>query len=149
MKSLTLNDLEFIGILGIGGFGRVELRRRKDSPDLSFALKCLKKVNTLFITHTKVGDNTFCQFSHLQAFLIFSICAVFCRYCSVNIRASPEYWRRSSSVSRGAELVIERLRNLGLTSRCDSALLCLWERQLVYCCFSPWSQAVYPLRGSA
>ena len=43
-KSMTLKDLEFVGILGIGGFGRVELRRHKDNPSQSFALKCLKKV---------------------------------------------------------------------------------------------------------
>ena len=43
-QSMTLDDLEFIGVLGVGGFGRVELRRSKLNPNQSFALKCLKKV---------------------------------------------------------------------------------------------------------
>ena len=43
-KAMTLSDLEFVGILGVGGFGRVELRRHKENQDQSYALKCLKKV---------------------------------------------------------------------------------------------------------
>ena len=41
---VTLHQLEFVGILGVGGFGRVELCRNKKNPDESFALKCMKKV---------------------------------------------------------------------------------------------------------
>lgn len=40
---ITLNDLEVIGTLGIGGFGRVELVQYVKNPSLTFALKCLKK----------------------------------------------------------------------------------------------------------
>ena len=46
-KQLTLDDFEFIGILGVGGFGRVELRKLKEKPNQAFALKCMKKVTKL------------------------------------------------------------------------------------------------------
>ncbi|XP_013146031.1 PREDICTED: cGMP-dependent protein kinase, isozyme 1-like [Papilio polytes] len=42
---VALKDLEIIGTLGVGGFGRVELVQYKPRPTLTFALKCLKKVD--------------------------------------------------------------------------------------------------------
>lgn len=42
---MALKDLEIIGTLGVGGFGRVELVQYKPRPTLTFALKCLKKVD--------------------------------------------------------------------------------------------------------
>ena len=44
-ENITLRDFEFIGILGVGGFGRVELVTLKNKPNQSFALKCMKKVS--------------------------------------------------------------------------------------------------------
>ena len=44
-NSMTLEDLHFEGVLGVGGFGRVELRSWKDKPNYAFALKCMKKVS--------------------------------------------------------------------------------------------------------
>ncbi|GIY43889.1 cGMP-dependent protein kinase, isozyme 1, partial [Caerostris extrusa] len=41
---LTLDDLEVIVTLGIGGFGRVDLVRNRKDENQTFALKCLKKV---------------------------------------------------------------------------------------------------------
>ncbi|XP_012273063.1 cGMP-dependent protein kinase 1 isoform X2 [Orussus abietinus] len=41
--NLVLSDLETIGTLGVGGFGRVELVTLKSDPEKSFALKKLKK----------------------------------------------------------------------------------------------------------
>ncbi|KAJ2952804.1 hypothetical protein O0L34_g7163 [Tuta absoluta] len=41
---IQLKDLEIVGTLGVGGFGRVELVQYKPDPSLTFALKCLKKV---------------------------------------------------------------------------------------------------------
>lgn len=40
---ITLDDLEVIATLGIGGFGRVELVQYVSNPSYTFALKCLKK----------------------------------------------------------------------------------------------------------
>ena len=48
-KSLNLDDLQLEGILGIGGFGRVELVTIKGKSDRSFALKCMKKVGIALI----------------------------------------------------------------------------------------------------
>ncbi|XP_053625717.1 cGMP-dependent protein kinase, isozyme 1-like [Plodia interpunctella] len=42
---VQLKDLEILGTLGVGGFGRVELVRYKPNHNLTFALKCLKKVD--------------------------------------------------------------------------------------------------------
>jgi cGMP-dependent protein kinase 1 len=41
---VQLKDLEIIGTLGVGGFGRVELVQYRPDKTLTFALKCLKKV---------------------------------------------------------------------------------------------------------
>lgn len=46
LEDVKLEDLEFIGVLGVGGFGRVELCRNKLKPEQTFALKCMKKVRT-------------------------------------------------------------------------------------------------------
>lgn len=46
-ENLTLRNFDFIGVLGVGGFGRVELVTSKDNPKQSYALKCMKKVNEL------------------------------------------------------------------------------------------------------
>lgn len=40
---VTLDDLEVISTLGVGGFGRVELVKCRNKPSAAFALKCLKK----------------------------------------------------------------------------------------------------------
>jgi cGMP-dependent protein kinase len=40
---VTLDDLEVIATLGVGGFGRVELVKCLKKPSNAFALKCLKK----------------------------------------------------------------------------------------------------------
>ncbi|XP_042901923.1 cGMP-dependent protein kinase 1-like [Parasteatoda tepidariorum] len=42
-EDLTLEDLEVVTTLGIGGFGRVDLVQYKNNPSQTFALKCLKK----------------------------------------------------------------------------------------------------------
>lgn len=42
---VQLTDLKFIGTLGVGGFGRVELVQYKTGQ--TFALKCLKKIEML------------------------------------------------------------------------------------------------------
>lgn len=42
---VELKDLEIVGTMGVGGFGRVELVVYKREPSLTFALKCLKKVD--------------------------------------------------------------------------------------------------------
>lgn len=44
-NSMTLDDLKFEGILGVGGFGRVELCSWKGTGNKAFALKCMKKVS--------------------------------------------------------------------------------------------------------
>ena len=43
-QDLTLRDFDFVGVLGVGGFGRVELVTLKKNPKQSYALKCMKKV---------------------------------------------------------------------------------------------------------
>ena len=48
-ENLSLKDFEFVGVLGVGGFGRVELVTLKEKPGQSFALKCMKKVRVLCI----------------------------------------------------------------------------------------------------
>jgi cGMP-dependent protein kinase 1 len=42
--NIELDELERIGTLGVGGFGRVDLMQYKNK---TFALKCLKKVDML------------------------------------------------------------------------------------------------------
>ncbi|RVE50108.1 hypothetical protein evm_005314 [Chilo suppressalis] len=41
---VELKDLEIVGTLGVGGFGRVELVQYKKDKTITFALKCLKKI---------------------------------------------------------------------------------------------------------
>jgi cGMP-dependent protein kinase len=38
-----LHELDVVGTLGVGGFGRVELVQYHKDKNLTFALKCLKK----------------------------------------------------------------------------------------------------------
>jgi cGMP-dependent protein kinase len=40
---MAIDDLNVIGTLGVGGFGRVELVQYSKDKALTFALKCLKK----------------------------------------------------------------------------------------------------------
>ncbi|KAK7501419.1 hypothetical protein BaRGS_00007223, partial [Batillaria attramentaria] len=42
-EKITLNDLDLVATLGIGGFGRVELVQLSYDKNRTFALKCLKK----------------------------------------------------------------------------------------------------------
>lgn len=42
---VELNDLEIVGTMGVGGFGRVELVQHKTMKSLTFALKYLKKID--------------------------------------------------------------------------------------------------------
>ncbi|KAM3963402.1 cGMP-dependent protein kinase, isozyme 1-like [Aphomia sociella] len=44
-QHVELKDLEILGTLGVGGFGRVELVKYKPDPNITFALKCLKKID--------------------------------------------------------------------------------------------------------
>lgn len=44
-QHVELKDLEILGTLGVGGFGRVELVQYKPQPSTTFALKCLKKID--------------------------------------------------------------------------------------------------------
>ncbi|XP_011550111.2 cGMP-dependent protein kinase, isozyme 1-like [Plutella xylostella] len=41
---ISLQDLEIVGTMGVGGFGRVELVQYSKDKSLTFALKCLKKI---------------------------------------------------------------------------------------------------------
>lgn len=43
MEYLSLNDLDIVATLGIGGFGRVELVQFIYDKSQTYALKCLKK----------------------------------------------------------------------------------------------------------
>lgn len=74
---ITLNDLEVIGTLGIGGFGRVELVQYDKNPSLTFALKCLKKyhvVNTQQQDHVMSERNILlsCHSPFITRLVIFS-----------------------------------------------------------------------------
>jgi cGMP-dependent protein kinase len=40
---IELHELNVVGTLGVGGFGRVELVQYQKDKNLTFALKCLKK----------------------------------------------------------------------------------------------------------
>ncbi|XP_045491753.1 cGMP-dependent protein kinase, isozyme 1-like [Colias croceus] len=42
---IELKDLEIVGTMGVGGFGRVELVQYKKDSSKTFALKCLKKID--------------------------------------------------------------------------------------------------------
>lgn len=42
---MKLKDLEIVGTMGVGGFGRVELVQYEPNKSLTFALKCLKKID--------------------------------------------------------------------------------------------------------
>lgn len=46
-EDIELKDLEMIGTLGVGGFGRVELVQHRTKKELTFALKYLKKVDMI------------------------------------------------------------------------------------------------------
>uniref|UniRef100_H2YAV2 cGMP-dependent protein kinase n=1 Tax=Ciona savignyi TaxID=51511 RepID=H2YAV2_CIOSA len=57
-EGMTLNDFEFVGVLGVGGFGRVELVRFRDKPTQNFALKCMKKTH---IVETKQEEHIYSE----------------------------------------------------------------------------------------
>uniref|UniRef100_F7A8H3 cGMP-dependent protein kinase n=1 Tax=Ciona intestinalis TaxID=7719 RepID=F7A8H3_CIOIN len=57
-EGITLNDFEFVGVLGVGGFGRVELVRFRDKPNQNFALKCMKKTH---IVETKQEEHIYSE----------------------------------------------------------------------------------------
>ncbi|XP_063821702.1 cGMP-dependent protein kinase, isozyme 1-like [Ostrinia nubilalis] len=42
---VELKDLEIVGTMGVGGFGRVELVQYRPDKTITFALKCLKKID--------------------------------------------------------------------------------------------------------
>jgi len=55
---ITLDDLEVIATLGVGGFGRVELVKCRNRPSTAFALKCLKKQH---IVETQQQEHVFSE----------------------------------------------------------------------------------------
>ncbi|CAK8674003.1 cGMP-dependent protein kinase 1-like isoform X2 [Clavelina lepadiformis] len=57
-ESVTVNDFETIGVLGVGGFGRVKLVKRRGKDDRSYALKCMKKT---YIVETKQQDHIYSE----------------------------------------------------------------------------------------
>ena len=54
--NMKLGDLQILGTLGVGGFGRVELVNLKTDKTRSFALKCLKKKH---IVETRQQEHVF------------------------------------------------------------------------------------------
>mgnify|MGYP002716551948 CR=1 FL=1 len=44
---LLLDDLEIIGTIGVGAFGRVEFVKCKNDKNIVFALKCVKKIDVV------------------------------------------------------------------------------------------------------
>ncbi|XP_059097013.1 cGMP-dependent protein kinase, isozyme 1-like isoform X2 [Tigriopus californicus] len=56
--SVTLNDLEVIATLGVGGFGRVELVHIAQDKTKTYALKCLKKKH---IVETQQQEHVFSE----------------------------------------------------------------------------------------
>ena len=57
-ERVTLNDLEIIATLGVGGFGRVELVHLAADKKRTFALKCLKKRH---IVETQQQEHVFSE----------------------------------------------------------------------------------------
>ena len=55
---ISLDDLEVIATLGVGGFGRVELVKSRNRPGSAFALKCLKKQH---IVETQQQEHVFSE----------------------------------------------------------------------------------------
>jgi len=55
---ITLDDLEVIATLGVGGFGRVEMVKCRNRPSTAFALKCLKKQH---IVETQQQEHVFSE----------------------------------------------------------------------------------------
>ena len=53
---ISLDDLEVVATLGVGGFGRVELVKCRNRPSQAFALKCLKKQH---IVETQQQEHVF------------------------------------------------------------------------------------------
>ncbi|XP_052007262.1 cGMP-dependent protein kinase 2 [Xyrauchen texanus] len=62
-SSLFLKELHAVATLGMGGFGRVELVKLKDSEDSSFALKCIKKKH---IVDTRQQEHIYSEKNILQ-----------------------------------------------------------------------------------
>lgn len=56
--SLHLSELQRVGTLGMGGFGRVELVQLKSDPNKSYALKCLRKKH---IVDTRQQEHIFSE----------------------------------------------------------------------------------------
>ncbi|XP_065911725.1 cGMP-dependent protein kinase 1-like isoform X3 [Dysidea avara] len=57
-KDLTLKDFTYVGTLGMGGFGRVELVQQNKDRTRTFALKCLKKKH---IVDTRQQEHIFSE----------------------------------------------------------------------------------------
>ena len=52
LDSLKLDQLSWVGTLGIGGFGRVELVTAGENNNMAFALKKMKKIEVSFVSLT-------------------------------------------------------------------------------------------------
>ncbi|OAF66352.1 hypothetical protein A3Q56_05926 [Intoshia linei] len=52
-QNITLNDVQVVGTLGIGGFGRVELVVLQENESKTYALKCLNKQNIVRLKQEK------------------------------------------------------------------------------------------------
>ncbi|XP_046393783.1 cGMP-dependent protein kinase, isozyme 1 isoform X2 [Ischnura elegans] len=74
---VDIDDLEIIGTLGVGGFGRVELVRHCRNPSLSFALKCLKKQH---IIDTQQQEHVFSEKAIMMACRSPFICRLYKTY---------------------------------------------------------------------
>lgn len=55
---ISLDDLEVVATLGVGGFGRVELVKCRNRPSTAYALKCLKKQH---IVETQQQEHVFSE----------------------------------------------------------------------------------------
>uniref|UniRef100_A0A1I8IEC4 Fe2OG dioxygenase domain-containing protein n=1 Tax=Macrostomum lignano TaxID=282301 RepID=A0A1I8IEC4_9PLAT len=71
---IELHDLHFEVTLGMGGFGRVELVTWKANPDVTFALKCLKKQH---IVHTRQQDHIYSEKNILMSLKSNFICKLY------------------------------------------------------------------------
>ncbi|XP_071449257.1 cGMP-dependent protein kinase, isozyme 1 isoform X2 [Hetaerina americana] len=74
---IDIDDLEIVGTLGVGGFGRVELVRHCRNPVLSFALKCLKKQH---IIDTQQQEHVFSEKAIMMACRSPFICRLYKTY---------------------------------------------------------------------
>ncbi|KAF7283027.1 hypothetical protein GWI33_001583 [Rhynchophorus ferrugineus] len=74
---ISLDDLEVVGTLGVGGFGRVELVQYTRDPSLTFALKCLKKQH---IVETQQQDHIYSERNIMLSCRSQFICRLFRTY---------------------------------------------------------------------